>query len=43
MIKILDPFYQKNWKKKKYFEFVDLMKKCWNHNPKERPGLMKLQ
>jgi tRNA A-37 threonylcarbamoyl transferase component Bud32 len=24
--------------KKKYFEFIDLMKKCWNHNPKERPG-----
>jgi hypothetical protein len=24
--------------KKKYFEFIDLMKKCWNHDPKERPG-----
>jgi serine/threonine protein kinase len=24
--------------KKKYFEFIDLMKKCWNHSPKERPA-----
>jgi serine/threonine protein kinase len=24
--------------KKKYFEFIILMKKCWNHDPKERPA-----
>jgi serine/threonine protein kinase len=24
--------------KKNFVEFIDLMKKCWNHNPKERPN-----
>jgi serine/threonine protein kinase len=24
--------------KKKNIEFIDLMKKCWNHQPKERPS-----
>jgi hypothetical protein len=24
-------------KKKKYFEFIELIKKCWSHEPKERP------
>jgi CO dehydrogenase/acetyl-CoA synthase alpha subunit len=37
------PKLEKKLEKKKYFEFIDLMKKCWNHNPKERPVLMKLQ
>jgi hypothetical protein len=32
------PIISKRFKKKKYFEFLELLKKCWDHNPKERPN-----
>jgi hypothetical protein len=34
----LRPSIPKKYEKKNYFEFIDLMKKCWKHEPKERPG-----
>jgi hypothetical protein len=35
---------QKNILKKKniYFEFIELMKRCWNHNPNERPDFYEI-
>jgi hypothetical protein len=32
------PFIEKKYENKKYFEFIDLMKKCWKQNPNDRPN-----
>jgi hypothetical protein len=34
----LRPLIPKKFENKKYFEFINLMKKCWKHEPKERPN-----
>jgi serine/threonine protein kinase len=34
----LRPVIPKKFENKKYFEFVDVMRKCWKHDPKERPN-----
>jgi serine/threonine protein kinase len=34
----LRPVTPKKFENKKYFEFVDVMRKCWKHDPKERPN-----
>jgi hypothetical protein len=31
------PIIENKFQKKKYKEFIDLMKRCWNHSPIERP------